>query len=213
MSANGASSGAGRVLGCAWIALAAMGASLFPDALRLDRGAAFSGELWRLWTGHLVHGSTDHFVYDAGAACLALLAFGRPRRWGLLLLSAAPIFSLVLLVTLPGLDFYYGLSGLLHAWFVAGTLCLYREERGSARVLPALLCIGGIAKAALETWSGTALFSHGLDLGGATVHASHLVGALLGLTVGLSHRVKPERRRAHSSGETRRPAQRRTSTE
>ena len=68
----------GSLIGAAAVALLATAASRFPDLLRLDRDAVASGEVWRLWTGHLVHASRDHFVFDVGAACLLFVVLGRP---------------------------------------------------------------------------------------------------------------------------------------
>ncbi|MFT5734957.1 MAG: hypothetical protein ACI8WY_003642 [Planctomycetota bacterium] len=109
----------------------ASAASAFPSGLQLERNGIASGELWRLWTGHLVHGSSDHLIYDAGAAALLFIALEGPVRSALRLLWIAPAVSLLLLIALPGLDHYYGLSGLLHAWTVLGAAEIWRRETGA----------------------------------------------------------------------------------
>ncbi|MFT7680314.1 MAG: hypothetical protein ACI8QC_004320 [Planctomycetota bacterium] len=50
------------------------------------------------------------------------------------------------------------------------------------------LLVGTLGKAALETLLGHSLFTAELDFGGPVLHASHLVGALIGLLPGLFRR-------------------------
>ena len=67
-----------------WIRLAVAGAlvaletvaSLWPAPFRLDRAAVEAGEVWRLVTGHLVHATRAHFLFDVGIGCLLLLLNG-----------------------------------------------------------------------------------------------------------------------------------------
>ncbi len=61
------------------------------DALIYERAAIASGELGRIWTGHLVHFGWAHFLADTGL----LLILG----W--LLAARHPVFSKVSLVLLP----------------------------------------------------------------------------------------------------------------
>jgi hypothetical protein len=47
------------------LALAAVAATFTaPVAMALDREALASGQLWRLWTGHLVHWNLSHLIWD-----------------------------------------------------------------------------------------------------------------------------------------------------
>lgn len=181
-----------QLIAAALIALAAGGASVFPQAFALDRSALAGGELWRLWTGHFVHTTADHFRYDVGAALLLCFALGKPLR----LLLWAPCLSLVLLAVLPGLQTYYGLSALLHTWVVFGALDLALESRGVLRTLAFALVAGTLLKALLETLLGVSFFSGGLDFGGEVLRASHLVGAVFGLVLLCAERA---RRASHSS--------------
>ncbi|MHC4934103.1 MAG: hypothetical protein ACYTGV_18170, partial [Planctomycetota bacterium] len=43
-------------------------ASAWPNTFLLDRAALGAGEIWRLWTGHVVNLSWEHFAFDVGAA-------------------------------------------------------------------------------------------------------------------------------------------------
>ncbi len=169
----------GRVGAVILLALATGVASAHGPALELDRSALLAGEWWRLWTGHLVHGSPDHLRFDLVATVLLGLVFG--RLWRLAL--CAPFMSLALLLLMPGLECYYGLSGLLHGWLVFEALSMAREQGGWLAFLARGFAVGTLLKAALETALGISLFSANMEMGGAVIHASHLIGAVLGLAL------------------------------
>jgi len=166
-----------RCVCAAALALAAWAAGAYPDLFILERTAVASGELWRLWTGHLVHGSATHYAYDVGAFVLLCGVYG-PR---LRLLWLAPLIGVALLVWLPNMQYYYGLSALLHAWAVMIMAEIWREECGLRSYFAALLALGVFAKALLETGLGASVFTADINFGGPVLHASHLVGATVGL--------------------------------
>jgi rhomboid family GlyGly-CTERM serine protease len=88
------------------------------------RGQILQGELWRLFSGHLLHYSPAHFVSDAAA--FAVLATIVEWRLGwlkllqlvLLLMSA---ISVGLLVTVPTMHYYAGLSGVNYGLLVVAS--------------------------------------------------------------------------------------------
>jgi hypothetical protein len=154
-----------------------------------------------LWTGHLVHKSPTHFGYDVGAATLLCLAFGPSPS----LFRMPFAISLALLALLPSMQHYYGLSALLHAWVVAVAAERIEAGRGLESRLAAALVCGTLAKAALETSAGRSLFTGDLDFGGPVLHASHLIGAALGLlawALALARRRVRARRLRRSTGTT-----------
>lgn len=171
-----------RLACAATFALVAKVVGAYPDLFTLERTAVAQGEIWRLWTGHFVHGSSDHYAYDVGAAAVLCAAFGPLRRLWLL----APILSVALLVTLPGLEYYYGLSALLHGWVVVIAARMSAEERGLRASLAFLLVLAVFAKALTETLLGVSLFTSDLDFGGPVLHASHFVGAAVGIATMLA---------------------------
>ena len=184
-----------RLLGAAALVLLALAASAMPELCALDRGALASGQLWRLWTGHLVHASLAHFAFDVGVAALLVVVF----RLRSAILWMPPLISLGLLACYPGLDCYYGLSGLLHGFVVliAGRIAL--EERGAARFIAWGLVLGTLAKAAVETATGSGIFTSGIDMGGPVLHGAHLVGAVAG-AIGLLPRVFEKLHRLSPAG-------------
>jgi rhomboid family GlyGly-CTERM serine protease len=160
------------------LALAASVATLWPDAFLLTREGLANGEVWRLWTGHLVHASGAHFLIDVGAGLVLLFL---AREWKFLL-WAAPVASLAIFAVEPGLSGYCGLSGLLHGWTILAAARVAAEHRsGTARVCASLLAIGVLAKAAFEATLGLSLFTTDASMGVPTVQAAHLIGALLGV--------------------------------
>ncbi len=187
-------------IGCAAaLALAAGAAGAHSELFVLERAAVARGELWRLWTGHLVHGSPTHFAYDVGVAALLACVFGGALH----LLWMAPVVALALLGAFPQVDHYYGLSACLHAWAVAVAVHELRVARRWRRWLAAGFVAVTLGKGAVETWLNASLFTTGIDFGGPVLHASHLVGALVGLlpfAAALSGVSVPRRLRAALAG-------------
>ena len=124
-------------------------ASAWHRQLLLDRyPVTTDGEIWRLWTGHWVHFSVSHLVWNL-AALLAAGAWLERVRPGLLLrhaLVAAPVIGSAVLVFEPGLQAYGGLSGLATGVVVLLGLHQVREP-GAGRWLWA----GVLALVALKT--------------------------------------------------------------
>ena len=97
------------------VALVSVGIQAIPglrDELVYERTALANGELWRAWTGHLVHFGWPHLVVDAGLLFI-LGWFGERRypaftRWGLLLMP--PFISAAIYWFDPTMQRYGGLS-------------------------------------------------------------------------------------------------------
>jgi rhomboid family GlyGly-CTERM serine protease len=91
------------------------------DVLIFQRSLIFSGQIWRTWTGHIVHFGPTHLAWDLAVFLPAgvWLENLRPRcaRW--LYLLCPVIISVLLLTFDPTLERYAGLSGL-----AIGTLVL-----------------------------------------------------------------------------------------
>lgn len=160
---------------------AALIASARPDAFVLTRVGLVDGELWRLWTGHLVHHTPAHFVFDVGVAVLLLGFVPRALPW----LFLAPFVGIAALVLRPELVSYAGLSGVLHGVMVLACLRLRRSGDGMGRCLASAALVAVMAKAAYEVSTGAAAFTADIEMGGATVFEAHFVGALLGLLLGV----------------------------
>ena len=151
-------------------------ASAFPGALALTPAGLEAGELWRPWTGHLVHLSPAHFLFDVGAAVL-LVAVGGATRF---LLAAPPVIGLAVLAARPDLSSYTGLSGVLHGLTVLVALRLSCGAAGWARGLFLTVALATLLKAGLETALGLPLLTGGIEMGAPTALVAHLVGGSAG---------------------------------
>ena len=147
-------------------------------ALRYERAGIAAGEWWRLLSAHVVHLGWKHVLLDAAALCLLWTLFARAfsvRLW--LLVSAGAIFAIDagLWWLAPGVQWYAGISGLLHGVWAAGALqSARRREFGGWLLLIALA-----AKLAREYQLGTSVVVASLPV----VTEAHRYGALGALLV------------------------------
>lgn len=145
---------------------------------------------WRIVTAHLVHINWAHAAINVAALVIVARLFAPDLtvRQQLLALSVASLaITAALALLLPGIAWYRGLSGVLHALFFAGAtkwLLDARPRDARTLALPLLLVIGGWIKVATEQPRGEVL-PHADWLGAAVVPQAHLTGALVGSALGL----------------------------
>lgn len=147
--------------------------------LRFDRNAILSGEVWRIFTGHLAHLSWPHLAMNLLGFALVWGLFDRhlpTKRWFHVMLFGGFGISLLLLVVDSHLLYYVGLSGVLHAMFIVGCLYDLRTGRWDSKLLLLLI----IVKLLWEQWYGPLPGSE-KTAGGSVVVDAHLFGALMGL--------------------------------
>jgi len=150
--------------------------------LMYDRQAILRGEFWRLFTGHWVHFSTSHLLYDTLALGLAgaMLEARRTPGFGRLCLLAPWVINLALLAGVPNLRYGGGLSGLATCALVYLALDGLRDASGWRWACGAALA-GVTGKIVYEMLTGHLLFAT-INTGTAVVcPASHLAGALTAL--------------------------------
>ncbi|HLP06762.1 MAG TPA: rhombosortase [Opitutaceae bacterium] len=146
------------------VAAAALMVAAFPqltEALLYRRDELLAGQLWRLWTGHLVHFGWRHFLADAAVLLMAGLWLEQlaPRATRLLLALAPPAISALLFFADPRLAFYGGLSGIAVGLVVLLALVQLRRDQLAPRWLwPAVLALVA-GKVALEAFTNTPLVS------------------------------------------------------
>lgn len=164
-------------VGCLWAL------QNYAGILEFDRQQIVSGELWRIWTGHLVHTNLTHFALNVAAAILLGLLFSPPIKRGEWLLSGiifAGLIGLGLFCLYPDLDWYNGLSGLLHAWLAYFSIRL----ASAARRLFWMVLAAVWVKVAVETLGVQLGYVHLLD-GMTIITEAHLLGAVFGTAGGL----------------------------
>lgn len=160
------------------IAAAMLGADM-QHALRYERAAILRGEVWRLFTGNIVHLGSAHAALNAMGLLALFSLFGRTYtapQWGVVLLVCALSTSLGLLAFKPHIAWYVGLSGALHGAFVAGAIAETRRGHRSGYLWLALVGAKLVADFSLGSLHRTATF-----IGGDLVVAAHAFGAVGGL--------------------------------
>ncbi|WP_324314100.1 rhombosortase [Povalibacter sp.] len=145
-------------------------------ALRYERAAVLEGAYWRLLTGHLVHGGIAHLLLNVMGAALIATLFGRdytPRQWLIVLLASAVSIDVGFVLFEPQLQWYVGLSGVLHGALAAGAVAGWRHESRSLALTLTLVLVG---KLVWEQWQGALPLSGDMPV----IVDAHLYGAVGG---------------------------------
>ncbi|MEY4689377.1 MAG: hypothetical protein RIR76_3400 [Verrucomicrobiota bacterium] len=154
-------------------ALLPLAAPRLGDALILDRSAVLAGQVWRLWTGHLVHVTTSHLLWNlalviAAGGWLERLA-PTATRW--FYAATPPLIGATLLLLEPDLARYGGLSGLGAGLIVLLALRQRSTPAESRGIWNAVLGLVAL-KVGLETWTGAPLLAEGIH----SVPLAHVAG-------------------------------------
>lgn len=151
--------------------------------LRFDREAIAVGQWWRLLSASFVHLGWYHTMLNILGLIVFALLCPQPQPaivWLRRLLLISLGMSLALLVFVPDLHRYVGLSGVLHGLFLLGLVPQVRR-----RDLVAGACLLYLfGKLIYEMWAGAPL-SDEVAIGGPVIVASHLFGTLAALIYGL----------------------------
>lgn len=150
-------------------------------ALRYQRDAILDRhEYWRLLTAHLVHANWQHVWLNLAGLALMVSLFRRcysTLQWLGIALFSVLCIDLGFVLLMPQLQWYVGLSGVLHGVLGAGAVAWWRiEDRRLTAVLWSIL-LGKL------TWEQ----SHGaLPLSGElnVIVNAHLYGAIGGVVSG-----------------------------
>ncbi|OFA01811.1 rhomboid family intramembrane serine protease [Duganella sp. HH101] len=157
------------------------------ELLEFDRHALLAGQLWRLWTGHLVHYTPQHALIDfavvLAAAVIVVQLSATPaigmRRLALALCLGAPFISAGMLLIAPGCVSYRGASGIAAMLVVMAGGALWPRAARSVRAALLLMAATLLAKIGAEAAGAV----HGLsDLPADVVVAwqAHLLGVAAG---------------------------------
>lgn len=149
---------------------------------RYDGALALHGEYWRLITGHVVHLGWTHLWPNLTALALMGALFEDlfdATTWWWVAGSAAASIDVGLFLFENDVEWYVGLSGVLHGFVAAGALLALL--RGQS--IGGLLALGLVAKLTWEQAIGPVAFT-AANVGGAVIVAAHLWGAAGGLLAG-----------------------------
>lgn len=166
---------------CGASVLLSLGGEAARLALRYERVAVFQGEYWRLLTGHLIHGTPAHLLLNVAGAGLIAGLFPRDytlRQWMIVLFASVAAIDAGFVFFEPQLQWYVGLSGVLHGLLAAGSVAWWRHEtKPMALALTLVLAL----KLAWEQWHGALPLSGDMPV----IVDAHLYGAAGGLAAGL----------------------------
>lgn len=159
------------------------------QALVYQRASIAQGEVWRLFTGHLLHTNGFHLLLNLAALIMLWALHGRfytIKGYSALFLFCSLCTSMGIFYYNPSLTQYVGLSGVLHGIFVFGAIMdiLSKDKTGY------LLFIGVWLKIAHEQIYGAS--SDVSDLIEASVAVdAHLWGAVGGLLFTIVYLIIP----------------------
>lgn len=165
------------------IVLVAIVVFMFDDSLSktfiFDRSALMNGEWWRIFTGHLFHTNHYHLLLNLGATLLLWSLHGqyyRASNYSFVLFICAITTSIGVYYFSKDINYYVGLSGVLHGIFVWGACCdiINKEKTGY------LLLLGVWLKIAHEQWYGASEDVAQLISASVAIDA-HLFGAIGGM--------------------------------
>ena len=148
-----------------------------PNVLVYQRSLILTGEVWRLFSCHLIHFSTLHLISDLlcfGVAGVLIERRAYPR-FGFLCLSIIAISGPACFLFLPGMEFYGGLSALAMGAVTYLCLCSIRKEFGQCWGYYLILLLTGV-KIILEIITRETLFFSGTNAPVVPIPLSHLIG-------------------------------------
>jgi rhomboid family GlyGly-CTERM serine protease len=146
---------------------------------RYDPAALDAGQWWRLATAHVVHLGWGHLSMNLAALLLIGLLLEdvlEPLEWLTATIVSALAIDAGLYFYEPRVEWYVGLSGVLHGLVAYGALGLIRQRSS----VGAGLAIGLGAKLVWEHWWGPLPFT-AAHTGGPVVAPAHLYGAAGGM--------------------------------
>jgi rhomboid family GlyGly-CTERM serine protease len=153
-----------------------LGGPAVTAALRFDRVAIAHGAWWRLLSAHWVHLGAWHLLANCAGLCLLWILYARelrPAHWLLVGGCATAAIDAGLWWLDPLLQWYVGLSGLLHGAWAAGALRQALRPGRAGWVMVVVLAL----KLLLEQRSGASLVVTDVPV----VTVAHLYGAVGGL--------------------------------
>ncbi|WEM44032.1 rhombosortase [Photobacterium sp. DA100] len=154
--------------------------------LAWQRTAIEQGEVWRLISGNLTHTNWPHMIMNSLGLAIITFIFRRylnAERLALLLFAIAGFIGATL--WLSAMDWYAGLSGVLHGLFAWGAI----QDIKAKDKLGWLLLLGVSAKVIWEQIAGGSASSAEL-IGARVAVEAHLAGVCGGLLFAAAERIK-----------------------
>lgn len=163
------------------------------ELLRYERTGIGDSELWRLLSAHVTHLGPAHLALNVAGLVLVWHLAGRRLdlvAWCLSILIIALGVDAGLWFGNPDIEWYVGLSGVLHGMLVLGALAGLRTSRWESAIL--LVVVG--AKLAYEQIAGPVPGS-AVTAGGPVVIDAHFYGAVAALPCAIGWWISGRARR------------------
>lgn len=168
-----------------------------------DSDAIAQYQLWRWFTGPLVHATWGHLLRDLALLLFCGIALERElgRRYWQLCLAGLAVPTIASLGD-PQLQYYFGTSGLTHALLAALILHVLWDTDADLRGplwMRALALCGGLALGGKVLWEvtvGAPLFPMDLGPGIHQVPIAHASGALVGALFIAGTRLRGQSKRS-----------------
>jgi rhomboid family GlyGly-CTERM serine protease len=159
--------------------------------LAYNRQAILAGEWWRLATGHWVHFSAQHFLYDTAAFGILgwMIETRGEKNFAALCLISVFTISVSMLLFEPRLQICGGLSGLATATLVFLALNGL-GEKGPWQWLCGTALIICVVKLSFELLTGKFLVLH-TPASFSPAPSNHIAGALTAVVVYMWPRLRP----------------------
>jgi rhomboid family GlyGly-CTERM serine protease len=160
-------------------------------ALQLDRAAFVWPQCWRIVTCQFTHFGMDHLLWDVLVFLILGMICERIDRRKKIQVIAISIIAIPMMVILclPGIQTYRGLSGIDSALFGLLAAHLIRENVQAKRRIGVIftisLVIAFLLKLLIEMLYGVTVFADSAAGGFIPVPLAHLVGLLIGLYHGV----------------------------
>ncbi|MDH4018663.1 MAG: rhombosortase [Xanthomonadales bacterium] len=155
----------------------------------------WSGEVWRIISGHLMHADLQHLMWNClGLAVLGSLLESQSRQLLLATSGAGILFvSALLLTPFSQLDYYCGLSGVLNTLLLVALWSQWKLTRSRWIII---LAFGSIAKVLIEVSQGISMVT---QISWPPYAWSHVAGLTGGLAIiWIQSRGSQDRNRVHA---------------
>lgn len=159
-----------------FIALLSDDAALF---FRYERAEILNFELWRLFTAHVVHSGYEHLFLNLLALIiiwLMIYSFANRYEWWFTLLFSSFGISLFFLLFMSDLEWYVGLSGVLHSLVVFGSILAILQGRKEFYLLLGFILL----KLVSEQFFGS-VSKDFIGIESSVIINAHLYGAVMGI--------------------------------
>lgn len=145
----------------------------------------FFEDIWRWWTAHWVHVGWIHYALNMLAfACLPFIFPHFKNRYAIsLLILLPPLISLSFYFSIPQVEAYAGLSGVLHGLY--GAAAIYFLQFNSERKFALLVISLALAKILWENFMGSLQTSQ--LIGSPVLIEAHWIGLVWGIILALCY--------------------------